>query len=158
MTTLHGGYDYLVISVHFIFYLDKMSAVINPEVILKDVRATDIETMKNALSLCFRFDQSESNLMNEIYNRTMSKLYENNANELQQYTEFQLHFLQTDLLLKIAKKVKLLTMSLEEYVSHDALVNANFHYDIPQQRIYDEMQSHLNLMATSNAVEQITNP
>ena len=135
-----------------------MSAVINARVELKDVRETNIETMKQAISLSLGFDQSESNLMNEMYNRTISKLYEINGNDLQNYTEFQLHFLQTDLLLKIAKKIKLLTMSFEEYVSHEALVNANFHYDIPQQRIYDEMQSHLNMMAFKNSMDQITNP
>ena len=135
-----------------------MSAVINARVELKDVRQTDIEMMKEAISLSLGFDQSESNLMNEMYNRTISKLYEINGNDLQQYNEVQLHFLQTDLLLKISKKIKLLTMSFEEYVSHDALVNANFHYDIPQQRIYDEMQSHLNMMAFKNSMDQITSP
>ena len=135
-----------------------MSAVINARVELKDVRETNIETMKEAISLSLGFDESESNLMHEMYNRTISKLYEKNGNDLQNYTEFQLHFLQTDLLLKIAKKIKLLTMSFEEYVSHEALVNANFHYDIPQQRIYDEMQSHLNMMAYKNSMDQITNP
>ena len=135
-----------------------MSAVINARVELKDVRETNIETMKEAISLSLGFDESESNLMNEMYNRTISKLYEKNGNDLQNYTEFQLHFLQTDLLLKIAKKIKLLTMSFEEYVSHEALVNANFHYDIPQQRIYNEMQSHLNMMAFKNSMDQITSP
>ena len=142
----------------FIFIFAKMSAVINARVELKDVRETNIETMKEAISLSLGFDESESNLMNEMYNRTISKLYEINGNDLQNYTEFQLHFLQTDLLLKIAKKIKLLTMSFEEYVSHEALVNANFHYDIPQQRIYDEMQSHLNMMAFKNSMDQITSP
>ena len=142
----------------FIFLFAKMSAVINARVELKDVRETNIETMKQAISLSLGFDQSESNLMNEMYNRTISKLYEINGNDLQNYTEFQLHFLQTDLLLNIAKKIKLLTMSFEEYVSHEALVNANFHYDIPQQRIYDEMQSHLNMMAFKNSMDQITSP
>ena len=134
-----------------------MSAVINTQVVLQDVRNANSETMKEALRIGLHMDEIEFHLLDEIFNATWDKLIEKNRSDLHVYTDAQLHFVQTDLLIKISKKIKLIMGDLEEYVSHDALVNANFYYDVPQQRIYDEMQGHLNIMAMKNAIDQITN-
>ena len=134
-----------------------MSAVINTQVVLQDVRNADAETMKQALAIGLHMDETEFHLMDEIFNATMSKLIEKNKKDLHIYTDSELHFVQTDLLIKISRKIKLIMGDLEEYVSHDALVNANFYYDVPQQRIYDEMQGHLNIMSFKKSIDQITN-
>ena len=134
-----------------------MSAVINAKVVLQDVRNADAETMKQALAIGLHMDETEFHLMDEIFNSTMNKLIEKNKKDLNAYNDSALHFVQTDLLIKISKKIKLMMGDLEEYVSHDALVNANFYYDVPQQRIYEEMQGHLNIMAFKKSIDQINN-
>ena len=78
--------------------------------------------------------------------------------EFDSMREIEIHYLQCQLILKIAKKIKLMMSSLEEYIGHDLMVEANFQYDQPQQMVFAEIQQYLNLMATSDAVEQITNP
>ena len=134
-----------------------MSTRINAQVVLQDVRNADAETMKQALAIGLHMDETEFHLMDEIFNSTMNKLIEKNKKDLNAYNDSALHFVQTDLLIKISKKIKLMMGDLEEYVSHDALVNANFYYDVPQQRIYEEMQGHLNIMAFKKSIDQINN-
>ena len=134
-----------------------MSAVINTQVVLQDVRKADAETMKQALAIGLHMDATEFHLMDEIFNATMDKLIEKNKKDLHIYTDSEIHFVQTDLLIKISRKIKLMMGDLEEYVSHDALVNANFYYDVPQQRIYEEMQGHLNIMSFKKSIDQINN-
>ena len=158
MTSLHGGYDYLVISVHFIFYLDKMSAVINTQVVLKDVRQTNIDNVKRAICFGLRLDADESHLMDQILNINISKIMNSNQAEIDALNESESHYLQCQLALKIAKKIKLMMSSLEEFINHDLIVEAHFHYDQPQQVVYDEIQQYMNLMSTSDAIQTITNP
>ena len=152
MTTLHGGYDYLVISVHFLF---AMSAVINPQVILNDVRTTNIQDVKRAIAFGLRMTEDEIHLLDEIYNINISKIMTMNKPIFDSLREIEYQYLQCQLMLKIGKKIKLMMSSLEDYISHDLMVEANFQYDQPQQMVFDEIQQYLNLMATSDAVDQI---
>ena len=135
-----------------------MSAVINAQVVLNDVRTTNIETVKRAVAYGLRLDQDEIHLMDEILNINISKIMTTNKVEFDSMREIEIHYLQCQLILKIAKKIKLMMSSLEEYIGHDLMVEANFQYDQPQQMVFAEIQQYLNLMATSDAVEQITNP
>ena len=77
-----------------------MSAVINTQVVLQDVRKADAETMKQALAIGLHMDETEFHLMDEIFNATMSKLIEKNKKDLHIYTDPEIHFVQTDLLIK----------------------------------------------------------
>ena len=135
-----------------------MSAVINAQVVLNDVRTTNIETIKRAVAYGLRLDQDEIHLVDEIFSINISKIMTMNKPEFDQLREIELQFLQCQLILKISKKIKLMMSSLEDYISHDLMVETNFQYDQPQQMVFAEIQQYLNLMATSDAVEQITNP
>ena len=141
----------------FIFYI-AMSAVVNAQVILQDVRKANIEDVKRAISYGLRLDEDESHLVHQIFNINISKLMTSNKVEVDSLNEFELHFMQCQLILKIAKKVKLMMSSLEEYFNHDLLVESHFYYDQPQQLVYDEIQQYMNLMSTSDAIQTITNP
>ena len=141
----------------FIFYI-AMSAVINTQVVLRDIRQANIDDVKKAICFGLRLDADETNLMHQIFTINISKMMSTNKVEIDNLTDPQLHFLQSQLALKIAKKIKLLMSSLEEYISHDLIVESNFHYDQPQQLVYDEIQQYFNLMATSDAIQTITNP
>ena len=94
----------------------------------------------------------------EIFNINISKMMSSNKPEIDTLNESELHYMQSQLALKIAQKLKLMMSSLEEYTSHDLLVESHFHYDQPQQAVYDQIQQYLNLMATSDAIQTITNP
>ena len=135
-----------------------MSAVINPQVVLHDVRTTNIQDVKRAIAFGLRLTEDEIHLMDQIFNINISKIMSMNKCEFDSMREIELQFLQCQLILKIGKKIKLMMSSLEEYIGHDLLVEAHFQYDQPQQMVFDEIQQYLNLMATSDAVEQITNP
>ena len=135
-----------------------MSAVINAQVVLNDVRTTNIETVKRAIAYGLRLDDDERHLMDLIFDINISKMLSSNKAEIDQLTDPELHYLQSQLSLKIAQKIKLMMSSLEEYTSHDLLVESHFHYDQPQQAVYDQIQQYLNLMATSDAIQTITNP
>ena len=135
-----------------------MSAVINAQVVLNDVRTTNIETIKRAVAYGLRLDQDEIHLVDEIFSINISKIMTMNKPEFDQLREIELQFLQCQLILKISKKIKLMMSSLEDYISHDLMVETNFQYDQPQQMVFAEIQQYLNLMAASDAVEQITNP
>ena len=134
-----------------------MSAVINTQVILRDVRQSSIEDVKKAISFGLRLDADEENLMHQIFNINISKMMSSNKAEIDTMTDPDLHYMQSQLALKIAQKIKLMMSSLEEYFNHDLLVEAHFHYDQPQQMVYDQIQQYFNLMAASDAVNQITN-
>ena len=134
-----------------------MSAIVNTQVILRDVRQTNIEDVKKAICFGLRLDQDESNLMQEILNINISKMMISNKPEIDTLNESELHYMQSQLALKIAQKLKLMMSSLEEYTSHDLLVESHFHYDQPQQLVYDEIQQYFNLMSTSDAIQMITN-
>ena len=58
----------------FYFYSDKMSAVINTQVVLKDVRQTNIDNVKRAICFGLRLDADESHLMDQILNINISKI------------------------------------------------------------------------------------
>ena len=135
-----------------------MSAVINTQVVLQDVRQANIEIIIEAVSYALNLDDLEKNLLHQIFQINMDKLYIVSANDVKNMTDIQLKFIQCQLLLKISKKLKLMMSSLEEYTSHDLLVESHFHYDQPQQAVYDQIQQYLNLMATSDAIQTITNP
>ena len=141
----------------FIFYI-AMSAVVNAQVILQDVRQANIDDVKKAICFGLRLDADESNLMNQILNINISKMMSSNKAEIDELRDPELHYMQSQLALKIGKKIKLLMSSLEDYISHDLLVESHFHYDQPQQMVYNEIQQYFNLMATSDAIETITNP
>ena len=133
-----------------------MSAVVNAEVILRDVRQANIDDVKKAICFGLRLDADETNLMHQIFTINISKMMSTNKTEIDNLTDPQLHFLQSQLALKIAQKIKLMMSSLEDYISHDLIVESNFHYDQPQQMVYDQIQQYFNLMATSDAVNRIT--
>ena len=140
----------------FIFYI-AMSAVVNAQVILQDVRQANIDDVKKAICFGLRLDADESNLMNQILNINISKMMSSNKAEIDELRDPELHYMQSQLALKIGKKIKLLMSSLEDYISHDLLVESHFHYDQPQQLVYDEIQQYFNLMSTSDAIQMITN-
>ena len=132
-----------------------MSTVINTQVILKDVREADIDTIKKAIIFGMRLDDVETSLMCQIFDNNLNKVYQMNSENLKNMNTIQIRFIEIDLLLKIAKKVKMMMMSLEEHLAHDAIVNANFEYDEPQQRVWQEVQNYLNQLAASDALDRV---
>ena len=132
-----------------------MSAVINPQVVLHDVRTTNIQDVKRAIVFGLRMTEDESHLLDEIYNINISKLMTINKPEFDSLREIEYQYLQCQLMLKIGKKIKLMMSSLEDYIGHDLMVETHFQYDEPQQMVFAEIQQYLNLMATSDAVDQI---
>ena len=153
MTSLHGGYDYCFFQ--FIFIFAKMSAVVNMQVVLNDVRKTNIQDIERAVAFGLKLDEDESHLLDDIFNINISKMMKMNKPEFDSLREIELQYLQCALILKIGKKIKLMMSSLEDYISHDLMVESHFQYDQPQQMVFDEIQQYLNLMATSDAVNQI---
>ena len=138
----------------FIFYL-QMSEIVNTQVILKDVRVVDIDDIKNAVVFGLRLDENEAHLMSQMFEINLSKLYQMNPEDMKNMNNIQMRFIQCELMLKIAKKLKLTMMSLEEFMSHEAIVNANFQYDEPQQRIWQEVQNYLNQLAASDGLDRV---
>ena len=132
-----------------------MSTVVNVPVILKDVRLVDVDEIKNAIVYAMKLDESEAHLMSQMYEINFNKLYQMNPEDVKNMSNTQIRFIQCDLMLKIAKKLKLTMMSLEEYLSHDVIVNANFQYDEPQQRIWQEVQNYLNQLAASDGLDRV---
>ena len=132
-----------------------MSAVINTQVVLQDVRQANIEIIIEAVSYALNLDDLEKNLLHQIFQINMDKLYIVSANDVKNMTDIQLKFIQCQLLLKISKKLKLMMMSIEEFISHDAIVEANFEYDEPQQRVWNEVQNYLNQLAASDGLDQV---
>ena len=132
-----------------------MSAVINTQVVLKDVRVVDIDDIKNAVVFGLRLDENEAHLMSQMFEINLSKLYQMNPEDMKNMNNIQMRFIQCELMLKIAKKLKLTMMSLEEFMSHEAIVNANFQYDEPQQRIWQEVQNYLNQLAASDGLDRV---
>ena len=132
-----------------------MSAVINTQVILKDVRETNIEDIKKAVAHGMRLDENETNMMYQMFNINLNKLYEMNSENLKNMNNIEIHFIECELLLKKEKKIKLMMMSLEEFLSHEAIINAKFEYDVPQQRIWNEIQNYLNELSASNGLNQV---
>ena len=132
-----------------------MSAVINVPVVLKDVRTENIENIIEAIAYGLRFDATEKDLMHQIYQINMQKLLDVSGNDVKNMSDLQIKFTQCELLLKIGKKLKLMMMSLEEHLAHDAIVNANFEYDEPQQRVWQEVQNYLNQLAASDALDRV---
>ena len=132
-----------------------MSEIVNTQVILKDVRVVDIDDIKNAVVFGLRLDENEAHLMSQMFEINLSKLYQMNPEDMKNMNNIQLRFIQCELMLKIAKKLKLTMMSLEEFMSHEAIVNANFQYDEPQQRIWQEVQNYLNQLAASDGLDRV---
>ena len=152
MTTLHGGYDYCFF-ISFLFL--QMSAVINTQVVLNDVRNTDIQDVKRAVAFGLRLNEDESHLVDEIFNINLSKIIDMHKPEFDQLRQIELQYLQCQLILKISKKIKLLMSSLEDYIGHDLMVETHFQYDEPQQVVFAEIQQYLNQMRASEALNQI---
>ena len=132
-----------------------MSTVVNVPVILKDVRLVDVDEIKNAIVYAMKLDESETHLMSQMYEINFNKLYQMNPEDVKNMSDTQIRFIQCDLMLKIAKKLKLTMMSLEEYLSHDVIVTANFQYDEPQQRIWQEVQNYLNQLAAADGLDRV---
>ena len=132
-----------------------MSAVVNVPVILKDVRLVDVDEIKNAIVYAMKLDESEAHLMSQMYEINFNKLYQMNPEDVKNMSNTQIRFIQCNLMLKIAKKLKLTMMSLEDYLSHEVIVNANFQYDEPQQRIWQEVQNYLNQLAASDGLDRV---
>ena len=131
-----------------------MSAVVNMQVVLHDVKQANIEIIMEAISYGLKLDGLERNLLHQIFQINMDKLYILSSEDVKNMNDIQLKFLQCELLLKIAKKLKMMMMSLEEFLSHEAIINANFEYDEPQQRIWNEIQNYLNELSASKALDQ----
>ena len=132
-----------------------MSAVVNMQVVLKDVRDENIENIIDAVSYGLKLDTQEKDLMIRIFQINMEKLITVSGQDVQNMNELQYKFIQCELLLKISKKLKLMLMSLEEFLCHDAVVNANFQYDQPQQQVWEEIQNYLNQMRASGTLDQV---
>ena len=125
------------------------------QVVLKDVRDENIENIIDAVSYGLKLDTQEKDLMIRIFQINMEKLITVSGQDVQNMNELQYKFIQCELLLKISKKLKLMLMSLEEFLCHDAVVNANFQYDQPQQQVWEEIQNYLNQMRASKALDQV---
>ena len=87
-----------------------MSAVINPQVILHDVRVTNIQDIKRAVAFGLRLDDNESHLLDEIYNINISKLMTLNKPEFDSLREIEYQYLQCQLMLKIGKKINIIKL------------------------------------------------
>ena len=144
----------IIVFFHFILFF-AMSEIVNTQVILKDVRVVDIDDIKNAVVFGLRLDENEAHLMSQMFEINLSKLYQMNPEDMKNMNNIQMRFIQCELMLKIAKKLKLTMMSLEEFMSHEAIVNANFQYDEPQQRIWQEVQNYLNQLAASDGLDRV---
>ena len=131
-----------------------MSAVVNMQVVLKDVRDETIENIMEAISYGLKLDQFEKDLMQQIFQINLEKLAVVSGEDIKNMNDLQFKFVECELLLKIAKKMKLMLMSLEEFLCHEAIVNANFQYDTPQQQVWNEIQNYLNQMRASKALDQ----
>ena len=134
-----------------------MSAVVNTDIKLFDARNAniDIEIIKRAIAIGKCLDENEFKLLDLIFNIQIKKMFLNNPIDTNELNSVQWHYLQCGLLLKIARKIKLMMMSLEEFLGHDAFVEAVFHYDQPQQQVYNEIQECLNAMAARDAIDQV---
>ena len=132
-----------------------MSEIVNTKVILKDVRVVDVNEIKNAIAHAMQLDECEVNLMSQMFDINLTKLSQMNSEDLKNMTHTQIRYIECQLLLKIARKIKLTMMSLEDYLSHDVIVEANFQYDEPQQRIWNEVQNYLNQLSASNGLHQV---
>ena len=132
-----------------------MSAVVNTQVVLNDVRKTNIQDIERAVAFGLKLDQDESHLLDEIFNINITKIMKMNKPEFDSLREIELQYLQCALILKIGKKIKLMMSSLEDYISHDLLVESNFQYDEPQQMVFAEIQQYLNLMAASDGLDRV---
>ena len=132
-----------------------MSEIVNTKVILKDVRVVDVDEIKNAIAHAMQLDERELNLMSQMFDINLNKLSQMNSEDLKNMTHTQIRYIECQLLLKIARKIKLTMMSLEDYLSHDVIVEANFQYDEPQQRIWNEVQNYLNQLSASNGLHQV---
>ena len=132
-----------------------MSAVVNVPVVLKDVKSTNVEIIMEAVAYGLRLNDLEKNILHQIFQINMDKLFILDADDIKNMNDIQIKFIQCDLILKIAKKLKLMMMSLEEFLSHDAIINANFEYDEPQQRVWNEAQNYLNQLAASDALDRV---
>ena len=145
----------MIIQLFQFIFLFVMSEIVNTQVILKDVRVVDIDDIKNAVVFGLRLDESEAHLMSQMFEINLSKLYQMNPEDMKNMNNIQMRFIQCELMLKIAKKLKLTMMSLEEFMSHEAIVNANFQYDEPQQRVWQEVQNYLNQLAASDGLDRV---
>ena len=132
-----------------------MSEIVNTKVILKDVRVVDVNEIKNAIAHAMQLDECEVNLMSQMFDINLTKLSQMNSEDLKNMNHTQIRYIECQLLLKIARKIKLTMMSLEDYLSHDVIVEANFQYDEPQQRIWNEVQNYLNQLSASNGLHQV---
>ena len=132
-----------------------MSAVVNTQVILRDIRQADIEDIKKAVVFGMRLDDTETSLMYQMFDVNLNKLYQMNSENLQNMNDVEIKFIQIELLLKISKKIKMMMTSIEEFLSHDAIIDAKFEYDEPQQRLWNEAQNYLNQLAASDALDRV---
>ena len=125
------------------------------QVVLKDVRDETIENIMEAISYGLKLDQFEKDLMQRIFQINLEKLAVVSGEDIKNMNDLQFKFVECELLLKIAKKMKLMLMSLEEFLCHEAIVNANFQYDTPQQQVWEEIQNYLNQMRASGTLDQV---
>ena len=132
-----------------------MSAVVNVPVVLRDVKSTNVEIIMEAVAYGLRLNDLEKSILHQIFQINLDKFYILNADDVKNMNDIQLKFVQCELILKIAKKLKLMMMSLEDFLSHDAIVEANFQYDEPQQRIWQEVQNYLNQLAASDGLDRV---
>ena len=132
-----------------------MSAVVNVPVVLRDVKSTNVEIIMEAVAYGLRLNDLEKSILHQIFQINLDKFYILNADDVKNMNDIQLKFVQCELILKIAKKLKLMMMSLEDFLSHDAIVEANFEYDEPQQRVWNEVQNYLNQLAASDGLDQV---
>ena len=132
-----------------------MSAVVNVPVVLRDVKSTNVEIIMEAVAYGLRLNDLEKSILHQIFQINLDKFYILNTDDVKNMNDIQLKFVQCELILKIAKKLKLMMMSLEDFLSHEAIVNANFEYDEPQQRIWNEVQNYLNQLSASDGLDQV---
>ena len=132
-----------------------MSAVVNVPVVLRDVKSTNVEIIMEAVAYGLRLNDLEKSILHQIFQISIDKLFIVSGNDAKNMNDLQIKFIQCDLILKIAKKLKLMMMSLEEFLSHDVIINANFEYDEPQQRIWNEVQNYLNELAASDGLDRV---
>ena len=134
-------------------YLELFCERFLPENIKREINLDKVSIITEDLTK--NLDEDEYKLLDLIFDMNLKKLFLNNSIEVNQLNSVQWHYLQCEFLLMICRKIKLLSGSLEEFLSHDAFVNANFHYDEPHQAVYDEIQNCLNTMAAKDALDQV---
>ena len=133
-----------------------MSAVINAQVVIENVRNVEFSLILEAVQDNMGFDETDMKIISEMFEIQMSNFMKAHAANVHSYTDIQFRYVQCELLVRIVKKYKLLMYSIEEYCCHDAEVDAAFQYDEAHQQTWEMVQSWLNTTSAKKSINQQT--